>query len=396
MPTLNIALAMPFWLEYTNLLVEGAVSYIKDFPEIRIAELPIQGEPWALAGVRPFPYDGVLTFANLHTDRWILDLHRDGIPIVNCSADFIDQSLPCVLGGSCASVAADYLVDLGRESVGFVYGCEAADAFVKSHYDALLKAVPSHAFEVQRFAHQPSKPDLPFEYLADPENEKALAHFLQKLPRPASVWCLSDYLGVLVIRVARSLGLDVPGELAVLGVGAYRIGRVADPPLSTIPVPGEQIGAKGMSLLHAIALGKAPKDSGTFVIPCPPVLEQGSTRRALTTENIAGRADALMRQHANEGITVNEIAAMLSISRVTLTRHFQAAFNASPGERLRQYRLEQAKQWLSVDGLNVARIAGMCGFSEQGKFSNFFKRETGMSPTAFRRATSITCPDQDS
>ena len=348
-------------------------------------EFPVQGGAPEWAGRRPFPFDGVLTFANAHTDRWVLDLHQEGIPVVNCSADFMDHQIPCVLGGGCAVEATDFLVNLGREHVAFVYGSKAADVFVEDHYNVLEKVAQTHGLKPHRFSHEPSQPDLPFEYLAEPGDEKALADFLVGLPKPASVWCLSDYLGVLTIRVARHAGLSVPDELAILGVGDYRIGRVAEPPLSTIAVPGQQIGAKAARLLHSMILNKAPKDSNKVVIPCPPVMERGSTHRALTDGNLARRADVLMREHAPDGMTVNEIAALLGVSRVTLTKHCRTAFGETPSQRLRRYRLERAKQWLSVDGLAIARVAGMCGFSAQGKFCNFFKRETGSSPTAFRK-----------
>ena len=102
MKTLKIALGMPLWLEYTNLLTEGAVSYGQGHPELRLMELPVQAGSPEWAGRRPFPFDGVLTFANAHSDDWVQNLHREGIPVVNCSADLMEEEIPCVLGGGCA------------------------------------------------------------------------------------------------------------------------------------------------------------------------------------------------------------------------------------------------------------------------------------------------------
>ncbi|MFN0128701.1 MAG: helix-turn-helix domain-containing protein [Verrucomicrobiales bacterium] len=56
-----------------------------------------------------------------------------------------------------------------------------------------------------------------------------------------------------------------------------------------------------------------------------------------------------------------------------------------PGEPIRRVRIVAAKRHLTDPRLSIARVAHLCGFDQQSKFSNFFRRETGLSPRTWRR-----------
>jgi AraC family transcriptional regulator of adaptative response / methylphosphotriester-DNA alkyltransferase methyltransferase len=46
--------------------------------------------------------------------------------------------------------------------------------------------------------------------------------------------------------------------------------------------------------------------------------------------------------------------------------------------------MTKAKKLLLETDFSIAVVAGECGFANQNYFSKLFKRETGLSPTAFR------------
>jgi len=80
--------------------------------------------------------------------------------------------------------------------------------------------------------------------------------------------------------------------------------------------------------------------------------------------------------------------ATTTTSHVTFNKRFKEAYGQTPGKAIREARLAKAKEWLATTHLAITRIAGMCDFAEQSKFYNFFKRETGLSPSEFRRQCS--------
>lgn len=52
--------------------------------------------------------------------------------------------------------------------------------------------------------------------------------------RPAAVFCSTDDQAIGLLRAARELGIDVPGELAVAGFDDVKEAAMTDPPLTTV------------------------------------------------------------------------------------------------------------------------------------------------------------------
>jgi LacI family transcriptional regulator len=92
----------------------------------------------------------------------------------------------------------------------------------------------------------------------------------------------------------------------------------------------------------------------------------------------------LIRQRALEGVSVDEIFEALPVSRSTLERQFAAHLGRTPGQEMLRVRLEHAKQVLATTDIPVKNIAGMMGYERPTNFSDFFRKETGVSPRAFR------------
>ena len=65
-------------------------------------------------------------------------------------------------------------------------------------------------------------------------------------------------------------------------------------------------------------------------------------------------------------------------------RQFQDATGRTPAAYLRVLRLEEARRLLTETDATIAAIAERCGFSSANYFALFFKRETGLTPTAWR------------
>jgi AraC family transcriptional regulator len=84
--------------------------------------------------------------------------------------------------------------------------------------------------------------------------------------------------------------------------------------------------------------------------------------------------------------TLSQLAAAVPVHPVTLARAFRRAQACSVGEYLRRLRIERAAQELGSTTRPIAEIAMTAGFADQSHFSNVFRRQTGMSPSAFRRS----------
>lgn len=84
--------------------------------------------------------------------------------------------------------------------------------------------------------------------------------------------------------------------------------------------------------------------------------------------------------------SLGELAEAVGVHPVTLARGFRKAYGCSVGDYLRRLRIFRAAQRLAETDDPLAEIALGAGFADQSHFSNLFRRETGVSPSTFRRS----------
>ena len=91
-----------------------------------------------------------------------------------------------------------------------------------------------------------------------------------------------------------------------------------------------------------------------------------------------------LRQNYSRSIGVEDLARQTGISRSYLFRAFQAEFQCSPSVYLTRYRMQRACQLLRHSQLSVSAVAASVGYEDPFYFSRAFKRELGVSPSAYR------------
>ncbi|TWD84918.1 substrate-binding family protein, partial [Kribbella amoyensis] len=63
---------------------------------------------------------------------------------------------------------------------------------------------------------------------------RAAMSLLTRADRPTALYCTTDFAAIAAVRAAHRLRLDVPGDVAVIGVGNTPDGEHLDPSLSTV------------------------------------------------------------------------------------------------------------------------------------------------------------------
>ncbi len=82
---------------------------------------------------------------------------------------------------------------------------------------------------------------------------------------------------------------------------------------------------------------------------------------------------------------VTELAGRAGLHPVSLARLFRRHFGTSITERIRRRRVECAAGLLAADSAGLAEIALTTGFADQSHLNRVFRRETGLTPGAYRR-----------
>jgi LacI family transcriptional regulator len=220
-----------------------------------------------------------------------------------------------------------------------------------------------------------------------PSNERramAMGAWLKSLPRPLALFAANDLWGHELLQAAREVGLQVPEDVAILGVDNEELlCEIAHPPLSSIRIGGEQIGRLAVTTLDHLLRRKSPPKDIPRVPPIGVVTRQSTDVLAVDDSDVAV-ALRHIRQHAIDGLSVKELLDAVPVNRRTLERRFVAVLGHTPLEEIRRVRLERAKTLLQTD-LPVYEVARRSGFATPEYMATSFLQITGMTPTAYRR-----------
>ena len=81
------------------------------------------------------------------------------------------------------------------------------------------------------------------------ETQGVARHMLQSRNRPDAIFCWTDFIGLEVLSVARELGLNVPGDLAVVGYDNTSYCDLAQNAMTSIDQSGQVLGLQAARLL---------------------------------------------------------------------------------------------------------------------------------------------------
>ncbi len=81
------------------------------------------------------------------------------------------------------------------------------------------------------------------------------------------------------------------------------------------------------------------------------------------------------------------MAALTNLGVSQFYNYYQLFFNRSPKAELLEARLERARYLLRVEAMPVGQAATQSGFTNLSHFTRYFKKECGMTPSAYAQNT---------
>ncbi len=164
--------------------------------------------------------------------------------------------------------ALDYLYELGHRRIGFIRGEHRGGRGHARHraYAGFL-----------RQAGLPFDPSLVVEAPFDLAGGQRAARLLLGQPsRPTAIFAANDVLAIGAMQTARQLGIDIPGELSVVGMDDIYAAATASPPLTTVAKAKYEIGVwAGRFLLDRMA-ADAPSPPRRHVALCRMVVRDST------------------------------------------------------------------------------------------------------------------------
>jgi len=211
-----------------------------------------------------------------------------------------------------------------------------------------------------------------------------LGNAVKKAKRPLGIFAYSDYDASRVLNICRECEIDVPGEVAILGVDDNRLICLNQAiPISSVNHNLERIGYAGAALLERLMNGgRAPKSP----VRVPP---HGITVRRSTDTVAAEHPDVraamtYIVSHLAEPIGSPQISEKIGVSRLKLDRLFAKELGTSVGREIARQRLVLVKHLLADSELSLSEIAKKTGYCNASHLANTFRRETDTTPGSWR------------
>lgn len=92
-----------------------------------------------------------------------------------------------------------------------------------------------------------------------------------------------------------------------------------------------------------------------------------------------------LKEHCNEDIDIKSIVEKRNLGYETFRHRFKKLYGMSPKNFILLHRLQKSCDLLIYSDKSCIDISYECGFSNSAQFSNFFKRQYGISPQQYRK-----------
>lgn len=211
-----------------------------------------------------------------------------------------------------------------------------------------------------------------------------LVRWLSSLPRGTAVFAAHDLRARQVLLAADEAGLNVPNELALLGVDNDTvICETTSPALSSIPTDSRSDGVLAAQLLEDMMVhGKRGR---TVLTRHTTVVTRASTDIDAVSDPFVAQALDWARHHLSAKLDAETLASKIHYSSQLLQNRTRNALGYSLAEEIRRIRLKTAADLIVNTKTPIAEIAESCGFTGASHLGLRIREAYGKTPLELRR-----------
>ena len=361
---------------YSRGLMRGIVAYMREHcpwsiymsEHSRGDRLPAWLPQWDGEGV-------IARIENTSIARVVESLH---VPVVNVSAARLIPALPWVEtdDAAIAALAAGHLLDRGLKHFGFC-GDERFNwsKWRGEFFERLISEAGWPCSVYRPLRRHTAASETQIEHIAD---------WIAGLPKPVGVLAAYDYRGQQVLDACRRRGIPVPDDVAVLGVdNDDLLCDLSDPPLSSVILNPRRTGYEAAELLDRMMSGESIGREKHAIGPLGIATRQSTDVLAIEDADVSAVL-RYIRDHACEGIGVQNALDAVPQSRRRLEYRFKKLLGRTPHEEIVRVRLNRVKSLLVETDLSVEKIAHLAGFEYVEYLSVLFRQKCGTTPSDYR------------
>ncbi len=313
-------------------------------------------------------YDGIICFSS---DKRHLQLIHDntGVPLVVTTSSAKELRIKRVVFNDMAigRMAAEYLVNKGFKRIFMVYSGKIQKKVAENRMKGLGELAKEHDVFIRGVSL------------------KVFSRILSKTELPFAVILTNDTLAQEVIYSIRDRKLNIPTDVAILGVDNDPLYcETSGVPVSSLKINAEKRGTLAAQCLDRLMDGSDDFPDITYIEP-EGVVERISTDVYAIPHVPTVKALRYLHAHIFEkALTVNDIVSQSGVCRRRLEKTFLHYLNRSIPNEILRLRIAKVINLIRHSGKNISEIAEECGFSSHQSMSRVFKRKLKKTPSSFK------------
>ncbi len=238
---------------------------------MQVADYNLERECEQIAGLVGSDYAGAVIAPVLTPDiiNQLTELKRSGFPFVlivnwipGLDVDFVGND-----DEHTGQIVGEHLLEMGYEDIAFLGESMHVAPATFPRIKGLKKAMQSRLIDLSSNRILMVNHELGYGDNADPfeagyQRVRELIASGAELPR--AIYASHDYLASGALRACLEAGIDVPGQVAIIGSGDDIFTRTSTPQLSTVGFDHAWVGAKAFEVLQSLILNKSRKPKHHF------------------------------------------------------------------------------------------------------------------------------------
>lgn len=211
--------------------------------------------------------------------------------------------------------------------------------------------------------------------------------WLRALPKPVALFAAMDGRARQVLDACMAENINVPDEVAMLGVDDDPfICEATFPTLSSIQTNGLQAGSLLAEHLDGLMRGKRLQKKTFFVTPTRVITRRSTDATAISDRQVARALEFIWSQAGQRAVGVPDVVKLIGSSRRFAEIHFKAVVGRTIMEEIRRVKLERVCSLLAETNLPIGEITLQCGFTRESHLAFLFRKRFKTSMSGYRAA----------
>lgn len=198
--------------------------------------------------------DGIILSGSPLSQRSLSYMKSRGIPYLITWEAFDDDETPYISfnNAKAAKQAVDYFVSMGHRRIAMITGLFEETSRALRRWLGYKESLANCGIPYDESLVMQK------DYSVVSGREAAIRLLKMKEP-PTAIFCGNDILAYGAMAGAKDSGRQVGVDLGIIGFDDLEMSAVMDPPLTTIRIPGHEMGSMGANALIDIVEGKKPE-----------------------------------------------------------------------------------------------------------------------------------------